>query len=311
MKKNSHTNSTVRKTAITGLVSNVVLSGIKFSLGIIGSSQAVIADAVHSLSDVSTDFAIIFGERFWSKPPDHSHPYGHQRIETMISVFIAMILAGSALVFGYNAFTNLNEHTVTHPGWTAFAGAVISIIAKEILFRWTLKKSDENKSKALKANAWHHRSDALSSIPVGIAVLISVVNPELSYIDHIGALAISVFILYAAFKILRDSLMELTGGGASRKRIQRMKSVICAIEGVRSLHALRTRRMGGGWFVDFHLQVNGDMTVRQGHEITAAAEEKLLNECPGLTDVVVHLEPFEEENAADTSSKGTTDTSEK
>ncbi len=181
---------------LIGLVINVALSALKFAAGIAGNSQAVVADAVHSLSDTITDIAVLVGVKFWSKPPDECHPYGHRRIEFLVTIFIGLLLASVALGLSYNALATLHEVQTRPPGAIAFLAAVLSIFTKELLYRWTIIKGMEIKSTALIANAWHHRSDGLSSIPAAVAVAGAALVPRLSFLDHLGAIVVSMFILY-------------------------------------------------------------------------------------------------------------------
>ena len=168
----------IRKITWIGLIVNILLAAIKFTLGIVGRSHAVVADAVHSLSDLGTDFAILFGVKYWSKPADEDHPYGHRRIETFVTLLISCALLGVAVAIGYNALISLRDAHVRQPGWIAFYGALLSIVFKEVLYRWTFKVGKRAKSSAVLANAWHHRTDAFSSIPVAIAVAAAIFSKK-------------------------------------------------------------------------------------------------------------------------------------
>ena len=159
-----------------GLLGNVATSALKFVAGFIGSSQAVVADAVHSLSDTVTDIAILVGVKYWSAPADDCHPYGHRRIEAMVTAAIGMALAVVAFGIGYNAIATVREEHLEPPGWIAFLGAMVSIVVKEVIYRWTTSVGRRAKSSAVLANAWHHRSDALSSIPAALAVVLAANN---------------------------------------------------------------------------------------------------------------------------------------
>ncbi|MFA5087721.1 MAG: cation diffusion facilitator family transporter [Candidatus Omnitrophota bacterium] len=283
----------VREVTWAGLIINLALFGIKFSWGVLGFSQALVADAFHSLSDLSTDIAVLLGVQFWSKPADEDHPYGHKRIETMITAFIGFALLAVAMNIGYKALMSVRDADIKQPGWIAFAGALVSVVVKEILYRWTVVVGKRVKSSAVIANAWHHRSDALSSIPVAIAVAAGALNPRWSFIDHVGAFVVSLFIFYAAGKIILDVLRELTDQGASKKIRARIETIALATGGVKSIHAVRTRRVGSDIYADLHVLVDGRMSVREGHDISEAVKRRLLEKGPQIADVVVHLEPFE------------------
>lgn len=276
-----------------GLITNLMLSGFKFLVGTLGCSQAVIADAFHSLSDVSTDLAVLFGVNYWSAPPDKNHPYGHRKIEAVITVVIGVILTGAAIGIGYRALATIHEYHLRQTAWIAVTGPLISIILKEIIYQLTIKVGGRVKSSALIANAWHHRSDALSSLPALIAVAVSTWIPEWAFIDHVGAMIVSLFILKVAWDIIKPSLSELVDCGATLKEHGQIKQISLDEEGVKGVHAIRTRKCGSYLFVDLHILVDADMSVREGHQISENVKYALVERGPAVLDVVVHLEPEE------------------
>jgi cation diffusion facilitator family transporter len=282
----------IRRVTWIGLVVNVFLSILKFIVGYLGSSQAVIADAVHSLSDMGTDFAVLFGLRYWSAPADESHQYGHGRIETIVTSAIGITLVLAALGIGYNSLATIRGVHLTQPGWIAIAGSLMAILLKEALYRWTVAVGRRTKSSAVIANAWHHRSDALSSVPVLIAVAVAAITPKLAFIDHVGAIVVSIFILKVCWDILSPSVSELADRGASQKSREKIRSIAMDVDGVKSVHAIRTRRLGSGLHLDLHILVDGEMTVQMGHEISGAVKSALIEKGPEVLDVVVHLEPY-------------------
>ena len=281
-----------RRVTWIGLAANLILFITKFILGFLGSSQAVIADAFHSLSDIVTDIAILFGIKFWSSPPDECHPYGHKRIETIVTVGIGIVLSIIALGIGYNALILMRKTNFKPPTKIAAFGAILSIILKEIIYHWTLAVGTRIKSPALIANAWHHRSDAISSIPVFIAVTVAIFNPNFAFIDLIGALIVSLFILKVSWDIIRPAVSELAEGGASEYDRKKIKSIVMEVDGVKATHAIRTRKLGAGLYVDLHVLVDGEMTVQKGHLVSHEVKNKLLVKGPDILDVVVHIEPF-------------------
>ena len=297
-----HNIDDVRRITWIGLVGNVFISVLKFVVGIIGASQAVVADAVHSLSDMTTDIGVLLGVRYWSTPADEDHPYGHGRIETMVTTALGITLAGVALAIGYNAIATVREAHIRQPGWIAFIGATTSIVVKEILYRWTLAVGKRAKSTAVMANAWHHRSDALSSIPAALAVVVALINPVWSFIDHIGALIVSLIILHASWRIIKPALGELADRGEPKHIRSQIEALVKALEGVEAVHAIRTRRVGPGIHVDLHITVEGDMSVYRGHDISEKVKKQLLDNGPDVMDVVVHLEPCEYETKVEGSS---------
>ena len=211
----------------------------------------------------------------------------------MTSVFIGIVLALVGLLLIYNAAIKLHSHQFNVPEWSALIIAIISIISKEILYRWTLKKSEELKSTALRANAWHHRSDAVSSFPVAIAIGFTKYDSSWAMLDPIASIAVSLFILNAAYTIVWPSLLELSDSGASEQKIKDIEKLISSVEGVLSIHALRTRYQGHGLYVDLHIQVDPEITVREGHAIAGRVKHLLLKDGPEIMDVLVHIEPDE------------------
>ena len=286
----------IKKVTWGGMIVNILLAGIKFLVGFLGSSQAVVADAVHSLSDMTTDIAVLFGVKFWSAPPDSSHPYGHQRIEELVTVAIGLALAAVAAGLAYNALATIREDHIQKISWIAILGPALSILGKEAIYRWTVHVGEKVKSSAVIANAWHHRSDALSSIPALVAVAVSALYPEWGFVDHIGAVLIACFILKVSWDIIIPALQGLIDTGASAKTQDHIKILAMEVKGVKSTHAIRTRKVGSHLLVDLHILVEPELTVRAGHKISEDVKGQLLNNGPEILDVVVHLEPFDEEN---------------
>lgn len=284
----------VRDITVIGLAVNVMLSALKFVLGILGHSHAVVADAVHSLSDMGTDLLILLGVKFWSAPADERHPYGHERLETVVTLFISILLAAVALGLGWDAVRRIGGEAARPPLSIALLGPLVSIVAKEILFRRTRAVGKRVHSSALIANAWHHRSDALSSIPALIAVAAASANPKWAFLDPLGAMVVAILILKVAWDIASPALSELMDHGASREDLHEIETLACSVDGVASIHRLRTRRVGSGWFVDLHAEVDPEMTVRESHDIASALQDKLLEDGPSVADVTVHIEPDEE-----------------
>lgn len=283
----------IKQVTIVGMIVNVVLSVMKLFIGFIANSQALIADGIHSFSDLTTDFSIIFCVKFWLQPADREHPYGHQKIELLVTVFIAVILMIIGLTILFKAVFSLQSHTNETPRLIAFFVALISIISKEILYRYTIKKSDQLKSTALKANAWHHRSDAISSLPVAIAIVISSVFPNLVFVDYIGAILVSVFIIYPSFKMIKDSISNLLDESVDKKTFEEILNIAQNIPNVRDAHDIRTRKIGETIFVDMHILVDKDITVKEGHDIAKEVKRTLLKQNSNILDVLIHIEPDE------------------
>lgn len=286
----------IRRVTWVGFFLNIVLSTVKMVAGVLGNSQALVADAVHSITDCSTDLTILIGVQYWSRPPDETHPYGHRRIETLVTISIGVSLALVACWLGYHAMHTFSERHEGPPGVIALFAATLSILTKEWLFRWTAATGRRIRSTALVANAWHHRSDALSSIPVFIAVGASLIFPRLVWLDHIGAIIVSLFILYAAWEIVRPAMMELTDASASKGVRKAINAIAVEVPGVLDVHAVRTRTHAGVTQVDMHIMVDPKVSVHKGHEIADEVKHKVMLGIQDVEDVLVHVEPFETEH---------------
>jgi cation diffusion facilitator family transporter len=281
----------VRKITWIGILLNLFLSALKFVAGFYGKSQALIADAVHSLSDTTSDIAVIAGSYYWSRPPDDSHPYGHRRLETLVSIFIGLMLAAAGAGIGWEAISSLREKNTPPPGWIALAAALISIVTKEIIYRWTASVGRQLKSASLAANAWHHRSDAISSLPVFVAVGGAMIFPSWSFLDRVGAVIVSIFILHAAFKIVWPGVSELIDAGAPKETQNEIQACAQKMSGVIEAHDIRTRYVSTSIQVDLHIVVDGSITVREGHKIADDVRDCIIDEVQDVVDVVVHVDP--------------------
>ncbi len=281
----------IKKITFLGLVLNILLSIIKFVIGFFGNSQAVIADAVHSISDTSTDIIILIGVKYWAAPPDAEHPFGHRKIESFITILIGLVLFSAACGIGYHAIATMNEiHGERLTMYTLIAPA-ISILFKEFLFRKTYQIGVKTNSSSVKANAWHHRTDALSSIPVLIAVAASLINPDLLFLDHIGAFIVAIFILILSFKIIFNNVNELIDTSISKEETLYLNQIIQNHASVKGCHKIRTRKLGSFIFIDLHLEVDGNLSVSQGHLISEEVKTRLMKGNLKIIDVMIHLEP--------------------
>ncbi|MGY5452381.1 cation diffusion facilitator family transporter [Agarivorans sp. MS3-6] len=282
---------TVRKATWIGSIANVLLAILKITVGKITGSQALVADGVHSFSDLVTDAAILLGSRYWAAPADKEHPYGHGRFETLTNVFIGAILVIVGLGIAWDSINSFSEET-SNPGALALWAAIISIVVKEALYRWTLVQAKKVNSRALHANAWHHRSDALSSLPVAVAVLANYFFPHLHYLDQVAALLVTAMILKAAWEIIWPALQEITEKEADEQLDHKIQSRAALIPDIKEVHAIRNRRVGSAILVDFHLLVDPLMSVEQAHTITEEFKDHLMQELDEVVDVIIHIEPF-------------------
>lgn len=283
--------SAVRQVTLWGAVVNVVLAVLKVWSGVLTHSQALIADGVHSFSDLLTDISIWVGVRYWDQPPDECHPYGHGRIETLVSVFIGGVLAIVAFELGNEAVERLANPVAVKNPWLIFTAALISIFSKEGLFRWTVTVARKCRSRALLANAWHHRSDALSSIPVLFSVLGMWIWPEHDFFDVIAAVVVVFMLLIASGKILIPALGELIDKSAGIDTEWIEKEMVHFPE-VLEIHKVRSRKAGGSVWLDFHMLVDAGMTVRSAHDIASKVKRYLMDKDERLADVLIHIEPI-------------------
>ena len=284
----------IKKVTIVGMIVNVALSIMKLIIGFIGNSQALIADGIHSFSDLTTDFSIIFGVKFWLQPADREHPYGHHKIELLVTMVIALVLMIIGFSILFKAIFSLNSRNIQNaPEFITFFIALISIISKEVLYRYTIKQSEKLKSTALKANAWHHRSDAISSVPVAVAIIVSSIFPKLIFIDYIGAIIVSVFIIYPSFKMIKDAVSNLLDESVDKKTFDEISNIAQSIPNVINAHDIRTRKIGEAIFVDMHILVDKNITVKEGHDIAKEVKRTLLKQNLNILDVLIHIEPYE------------------
>lgn len=293
-KDKNATSAAIRQVTWTGAAVNIGLAATKMLVGWTASSQALLADGVHSVSDLITDGAILVGERFWSAEPDPQHPYGHGRIETIISLAIGAALATVSIGIAWRAFVTMQDPHGVLPGWRALVVAVVSIIAKETLYRWTIKVGRSLQCRALIANAWHHRSDAFSSIPVAIAVVGAHAFPGMVFFDHVAAVIVAVMLLKAAWSIAGPcvgELMEARGDVDVEGLLTKLRPLFPDIE---EIHRVRSRRVGGELFVDLHMLVDANLSVGTSHDVAEELKQVLMQREPAIHDVTVHVEPSSE-----------------
>ncbi len=280
-----------RRATLLGLFVNAFLILLKFFAGIFGGSQALIADAVHSISDLFTDVVVLLGIKIGRKPPDKEHHFGHARIETLASAIVGLALIGTAVYLGIDAALNIHRHTEYHPTGIALIGAGVSIALKEALYRYTVLIGRRIKSQLIVANAWHHRSDALSSVAVLLGVAGTLINPSWHILDALAALIVSFFIIKVGFDILRKTLREFTDTAPPPEIIEKLLQLSRTVEGVMDAHDLRVRISGGFYQAEIHIVVDGQLTVVEGHRIAKTVERCLAGEMDELDRIIVHVDP--------------------
>ena len=291
----------VYRVTLLGSVVNLLLLVFKFVAGVLGHSAAMIADAVHSFSDFVTDLIVIVFVKISSKPEDADHAYGHGKYETLASCIIGLALIVVGVMMGYNATVKIvdvvrNGTELASPGIIALAAAVLSIVLKEWMFHLTRKVAREVDSPAVEANAWHHRSDALSSvgtaIGIGGAVLL---GSKWAVLDPIAALVVSVFIVVQAAKILSDAIGQLMEKSLPRDVEQRICEIVYEEEGTSDIHHLRTRKIGSQISIELHVRMNGYLTLREVHDKSIAIEKRLRAAFGDSTYINLHVEPLKSE----------------
>jgi len=298
LEKNSSKNTSlikrdkkIRQITWVGLVLNTALSAAKILAGIMCKSQALTADGIHSLSDAVTDVAVIAGSFFWSKPPDTNHQYGHQRLETLITFFISIVLLTAGAGIGWKAVITIRDVHATSPSAIALFIAAVSIFSKEFLYRWNIKAGKRLKSMSLIANAWHHRLDSLSSIPVFFALGGAVIFPDWTFLDHIGAIFVSALIFHTGLKIMFQSINEFIDIGAPEKIREEIKTIVSQNSSVSRVYGIKTRYMGSSLQVGLNLVLERDIPVFKAFEISEQIRTKLLNDGPDIIDVWIQIEP--------------------
>lgn len=287
-----------RKVTLVGAAVNVVLAIAQIVGGFFAQSQALIADGFHTLSDLVTDFVVLIAAKMASKDADEDHPYGHERIETIATVILGLALGAVGIGIALDAVNRLqNPERLLQPGILAISLAAFGILCKEGLYRYTYNVGKNINSSLLKANAAHHRSDAISSVMVAIGVTASVIF-SIPWLDALAALAVSVMIFYMGAKLILDSAMELVDTAWESEKVESMLTLINKVPGVENAHMLRTRKMSSSVLVDVHIQVAPYISVSEGHHIAEQVMSQLREEYDEVSDIMVHIDPEDDETAA-------------
>lgn len=279
----------IKSITYLGLAVNVFLSVIKMVVGFFAGSLALIADGIHSLSDLATDAAILLGVRLGSKAPDHDHPYGHGRAETFSAGVVALVLIFVGGGMMYYATMAIAKDEVTIPSFAVLIVAMLSIASKEWLYRATQKIAIQSHSTALYANAWHHRSDALSSV----AVVAGFISLEFGFDhgDHVAAIAVGLMIILVGVRAIGNCLRELTECAVDTDTIEHIRDIINADSSIRQWHKLRSRMVGREVFLDLHILVDPDLNIAAAHEIAENLEKAVARQTSQPINITVHIEP--------------------
>lgn len=287
----------IYRVTLTGSIVNMVLLILKFVAGILGNSAAMVADAVHSLSDFLTDIVVIAFVRLSSKPADKDHDYGHGKYETIATSIIGMALVVVAVMLGRNGIDKIiyviQGNKLESPGIIALVAALVSILLKEWVFRITRKVALEVESQALEANAWHHRSDAFSSIGTAIGIGGAVMlGSNWAVLDPVAAVVVSVLIFITAFRLLRQASGELLEESLPKETEDKIEEIVYRDTLVRDIHNLHTRRIGSIIAIEMHLRLPGDITLTESHCHASEIESALRDEFGKDTHIMLHIEPI-------------------
>jgi len=285
----------IKKVTIVGAIVNVFLAIGKITLGYIGQSQALVADGVHSLADLLSDSIVLLAAKQGSRKADADHPYGHGRIETVVEVILGVFLIAVAAGIMLDAVIRIFASEIeTIPTWFALLAAFVSIAANEGLYHYTIYVSKKVQSQLLKANAWHHRTDAISSLVALIGIGGAMAGFPI--LDSIAAIGVSLLIAKVGWDISWRSLRELIDTAIDPEKVEKIRRIILSVDGVKAVHELRTRSMGAYALVDVHILVSNAMiSVSEGHQISERVMRRLLNEIDEVSDVTVHIDPEDDE----------------
>ncbi len=287
----------VQRVTLIGSAVDLSLGLAKIIGGYVASSQALIADGVHSLSDLVTDIIVLYAAKHSHREADEEHPYGHGRIETVATVVLGVALVLVSIGIGIDAIDRLfHVERLLQPTMLALYIAMVSVVAKEFIYHYSMRIARKFRSEMLKANAWHSRTDAISSIIVVIGVIGSMAG--LNYLDAIAAVGVAVMIAKIGWDLTFQSLRELIDTGLDPERVELIRKTIMDVNGVQALHVLRTRRMGGDALVDVHIQVKPNLSVSEGHHISEQVREQVVKTIDEVADVMVHIDPEDDEQVA-------------
>lgn len=286
----------IYKVTILGGVANLLLVGFKFMAGIAGRSGAMIADAVHSVSDLMTDVVVLVFVKLSSKPQDSSHDFGHGKFETIASLFIGLALAAAAVGIVVNGATKLARwlqgEDLPSPGKIALWGALVSIVIKELTYQYTYRKGKELNSQVVMANAWHHRSDALSSVgaAAGIAGAIFL-GDRWTVLDPVASIVVGAMLVKVAWDLLGPSIGELTEQSLPEETEEEILKLVTSVEGVVDPHNLRTRRIGNNIAAEVHIRMDGNLTLNEAHEKATTIEHLFKERFGKDSHIIIHMEP--------------------
>lgn len=287
----------IYKVTLVGSAGNAALLTFKFIAGVMGNSSAMIADAVHSLSDFITDIVVVVFVGISAKPQDTSHDYGHGKFETIASFLIGLALVAAATGIVVTGALKLwawwGGAELESPGWIALWAAVLSVVIKELLYQYTARRGRKLDSQVMIANAWHHRSDALSSVGAAVGIGLALwLGQHWAVFDPLASVVVGLMLMRVAYKLLKTSIGELTESSLPAETEQEIEQIILSFGDVRQPHNLRTRRIGNRIAIEAHVRMDGRLPLETVHERATTIERKLKERFGNNTHVTLHMEPF-------------------
>lgn len=282
-----------KKIILIGAFMNALLGLIKVVGGVVFHSHSLLADGIHSFSDLFTDVMVLFASKYGSLDPDDNHPYGHQRIETAATLFLSLLLILAGCGIAWDAVDELAKATMSKPSWLALPVICISIVVNELLFQYTNRVGKRINSALIIANAWHHRSDAASSLVVLIGLIGSILG--FIYLDAVAAVIVGLLIIKMGWDYGWNSVKELVDTAVGPELLKDIEKVIQNVDGVLKIHELRSRFMGSDVLIDVHILVSPKISVSEGHYIAQHVHNALVNQIPSVNDVIVHVDPEDDE----------------
>ena len=279
--------------AVVSIIVNLILAGFKFTAGILGNSGAMVADAFHSMSDVVTSVAVWIGLKIGAKPADKEHPWGHGKAEAIAAKVVAVILILVGLDLGVNAVVNISQADFRVVKPIAMWAAVISIVVKEWNFQYVWRMGKRLNSVSLKADAWHHRSDAISSVAALIGIAFTIYGgAKWHFMDHLAALFVAGMIIWVGIKFFRQAAADLMDKCLPEEELAEIREAILEVEGAEDVEVLAARKSGLGILVDVHVEVDPGISVQDGHAIASRVRDRLQKQFSHIVSVLVHIEPY-------------------
>ena len=273
---------------------NFLLGSVKLAAGLWGRSSAMVADAAHSYSDCASTVAVIAGLKMASKSADDDHPYGHEKYELIFANILSILLGLTAVKIGYDALMVIAHGSYQVPGLAPLLAAVFSVAVKEVMYRLTLRKAKKIGSVAMEADAWHHRSDALSSVGAFVGILGARLG--LPVLDPVTGLLVSILVLKVAIDLYRKSVSGLVDSSTDAETVARIQQLLADMDGIEEVNSLKTRVFGASAYADVTIKVDGALTVEEGHDIATLAHNKIEANLPKIKHIMVHIEPMDQDH---------------